>query len=114
MKDPVHIADSEIAGVLRRREGDGGTKDYYLWVYVYDKAGKQEEWYPKTTCLPEMRGWLCSVTPCNTPEGKGTLIIDLNKEIKAYAGKKGFAYCDLSQGAGRCRRGFPQGQILAL
>ncbi len=84
--------DDRMASIVQLKEKN--EKDYYLWVYVYDKAGKQEEWYPKTTCLPEMRGWLCSVTPCNTPKGKGSAINKLNEKIKAYADEKGFAYCD--------------------
>ena len=50
----VNAKDTNITRQLE----DKNEKDFYLWVYVYDKAGKQEDWYPKTTCLPEMRGWL--------------------------------------------------------
>ena len=50
----VNANDPTIVNQLKKKN----EKDYYLWVYVYNKAGKQEEWYPKTTCLYEMRGWL--------------------------------------------------------
>ena len=50
----VNAKDTTIVNQLEEKN----EKDFYLWVYVYDKAGKQEDWYPQTTCRPEMRGWL--------------------------------------------------------
>ena len=50
----VDAKDPTIINQLKKKN----EKDYYLWIYVHDPSGKQEEWYPTTTCLYEMRGWL--------------------------------------------------------